>query len=111
MKKETVLKIREQYEKKEANETSELIALDKKVKKPCLIFTFIWGILGCLILGTGMCLAMKIIGNLPILGIIIGIVGIIMVSINYSLYHFFLKKRKEKYASKIIDLSNNLLHE
>ena len=52
-----------------------------------------------------MCLAMEVIASGPVmiaLGVIIGIIGIVMVSINYPIYNKILKVRKEKYASSII---------
>ena len=67
------------YETKTPTKLDELKSLDKKVKKPAYLFAYIFGILGSLILGTGMCLAMKIIGGtnpLMIIGIIVGIVAL-----------------------------------
>ena len=59
-----------------------------------------------LILGIGMCLAMNVIGGgttlMITLGIIIGLIGIVIVSVNYPLYSIFLRKRKEKYSSAIL---------
>ena len=105
-------KIRASYlsSNKELSKLDELKALDKKVKKPALIFAYVYGIIGSLILGLGMCLAMKVIGNLMILGVIIGIVGILMVSTCYTLYQKILTKRKEKYKDEILDKSNELLN-
>ena len=48
---------------------------------------------------------MEVIASGPVmiaLGVIIGIIGIVMVSINYPIYSKILKARKEKYASSII---------
>lgn len=89
----------------------ELKSLDQKVKNPAKIFGYCYGIIGCLILGTGMCLAMNIIGNLMPLGIIIGLVGIAMVSTSYPLFKKILKNRKTKFADEIILRSNELLNE
>lgn len=53
-----------------------------------------------------MCLAMNVIGGgttlMITLGIIIGLIGIVIVSVNYPLYSIFLRKRKEKYSSAIL---------
>ena len=96
---------------KEVSKFEEIKALDKKVKTPTLIFAYVFGIIGTLILGTGMCFAMEVLGNFMILGIIVGIVGIIMMSINYSIYKAYLNKRKAKYSEIIIEKSNELLNE
>ena len=59
-----------------------------------------------------MCLAMKVIGNgsalWMALGIVIGCIGILGVSINYPIYKNFLKARKSKYASDIISLAKEI---
>ena len=59
-----------------------------------------------------MCVAMKVIlANLMWIGIVVGVVGIFMVSINYFIYKTLLAKGKAKYASEILELSNQLLNE
>lgn len=111
--KELVKRIRSYYieDTKEINKLEELKELDKRVKTPAIIFAYVFGIIGTLVLGLGMCLAMKVIGDIMILGIIIGIVGILIVSVNYNLYMMILNKRKAKFADSIISKSNELLNE
>lgn len=105
--------IKKSYEVEPESKTklAELKELDHKVKSPARIFAYVFGTLGALILGLGMCLAMKIIGNLMVLGIVIGIVGIVMVSICYPLYTKILDSRKAKYKDAIIAKSNELLND
>ncbi len=105
-------KIRNDYVEKEVSKYDELKSLDKKVRKGANIFSYIFGIIGSLVLGFGMCMAMEVIleGNM-IIGIIIGLVGILMVSVNYKLYKKIVNKNKNKYREQIIDLSNELLNE
>lgn len=71
----------------------------QKAKLPAEIFTYSFGIIGALVLGVGMCLSMKIIGGqstlMEILGIIIGLIGIVMVGVNYPIY-----KKCQKMARK-----------
>ena len=69
-----------------------------------------FGVIGSLVLGFGMCLAMKVIFDLFIHGVIIGILGIFMVSINYPIYKNMLNRRKNKYAKQILELSENILN-
>lgn len=104
-----VEKIQNDYTEKQTTKLDELVALDKRVKKPAQIFAYIFGTIGALILGTGMCLAMEIIGESMIAGIAIGLVGIGMVSVNYLLYKKLLKKSKDKHADKVLALSNEIL--
>ncbi|MBR2465849.1 MAG: dihydropteridine reductase [Clostridia bacterium] len=103
-------KIRTQYVEEEQNELSELRRLDKEVKRPAKLFAYIFGTAGALVLGTGMSLAMKIIGNAMIPGIVIGLLGIAMVSVNYKLYSVILAKRRAKYADRIIRLSDKIIN-
>ena len=106
----TVEKIRNTYVAYEPTKLDELKALNKRVKRPAKIFAYVFGSLGSLVLGTGMCLAMKVIFDLFALGIVIGCVGIFLVSINYPLYKSIIGRRKRKYASKILALSNEILN-
>ena len=102
-------KLHTEYSEKKSSEVDKLCALDRQVKLPANLFAYIFGIVGALVLGTGMCLAMKVIGNLMVLGIIIGIVGIAMVSVNYLLYKAILKSRKAKYSKEILEISEQIL--
>ena len=102
-------KMQNSYGEKKANKLDQLISLDQKVRRPAEITAYTGGIIGSLILGFGMCLAMKVIMDMMALGIVIGVVGIFIVSVNYFLYKKILKSRKKKYASQILALSNEIL--
>lgn len=103
-------RIREQYVEHKETRLEELQKLDGKVKRPASIFGYVFGTAGALVLGTGMCLAMKIIGNLVPLGIVIGCIGIVMVSVNYSIYKALEKSRKAKYSTEVLRLTDELLN-
>lgn len=104
-------KLIKNYQDKETTKLDELKQLDKKVKKPVLVFTYVFGIVGSLVLGLGMCLGMKVLSNdHMILGIIIGIIGILMVSFNYAIYNKLLNRRRNKYSKRIIELSEEILN-
>ena len=107
-------KLVNEYSPKEKTKLDELKALDKKVRKPAVVFAYIFGVVGALILGVGLCLAMKIIGGtMPfmIIGIVVGVVGIVMVSLTHYIYVKMLNSRKAKYSSEILNLSNELLND
>ena len=111
---QAIERIRASYVQKEVTEFDQLKKLDKKVKNPVKIFAYVFGSVSSLVLGTGMCLAMKVIGTglsfaMP-LGIGVGLLGILLVSTNYSLYKAILKRRKNKYSSLIIQTSDSLLN-
>ena len=108
-----VKEIKEGYEPKEKTKYDELIALNRKVELPAYIFAYAFGIVGALILGVGMCLAMQVIGTgvpLMVLGIVVGIIGIALVSVNYPVFLAIMKSRKKKYAEGVIALSQELLN-
>lgn len=102
--------IRSDYSPKEETEFDRLKKLDRKVKRPAEIFAYTFGVIGALVLGVGMCFAMKVIGDIMAVGIVIGIVGIVMVSLNYFIYRAILKNRKKKFREKIMEMSDNLIN-
>ncbi len=100
--------IAKDYVPKESSKIKALKKLDNKAKLPAIIFAYSCGILSALVFGTGMCMAMKIIGNSMVLGIITGIIGIIGCGVNYPLYKKMLAKGKEKYAFEIVQLAREI---
>ena len=79
--KKYVEKTLKSYEEKEVTKIDELRALDKKAKKGANVFAYVFGSIGSLVLGFGMCVAMQVIlADLMVVGIIVGLVGIAMVS-------------------------------
>ena len=110
-----VQKIRTQYTEKEHTGLDELKGLDSKVKRPANVFSYIFGTISAIIMGSGMSLVMTDIGATvgisdPMLpGIIIGIAGMFMAIINYPIYKGILGSRRKKYADKIIALSDKIM--
>lgn len=106
-------KMRETYAPKSAQESKfeQLRQLDRAARRPANVFTWTFGIIGTLVLGVGMCLAMEVIGNLMPVGVAVGVVGIAMVAANYFIYRAILKSRRKKYADKVLSVSDELLHE
>ena len=105
--------IRRAYTDKGESESKleKLRKLDSSARRPAEIFAYVFGILGALVLGVGMCLAMEVLGSMMPLGIAIGVLGIAMVSANYFIYRSILRSRKKKYAKEILSLSDELLEE
>lgn len=108
-------RIASEYAQKEENKIVALKKLDKKAKRPSLIFGFVFGIIMSLVLGVGMSMTMGEIGDGSTLyfvfGIIIGVIGLIGVSINYPIYKKILNASKKKYASDIISLAKEVTDE
>ena len=105
---EEIKKIREKYVPKEANKMEQLRRLDASVTQKGTVISLVVGIVGALILGTGMSMCM-VWTELFVLGIIVGIVGIVMVSAAYPLYSYVTKKEREKIAPEIIRLTDELM--
>ena len=106
----TIEKIRASYTEKEVSKLDELKELDKKVKRPAQIFAYAYGTISSLVLGTGMCFAMEVIGSSVALGVGVGLVGIALTLTTYPIFKAMLKKRKAKYAKQIFELSDSLLN-
>lgn len=107
----SVNKILMSYKIKEETKIEKLKRLDKSTKSTARIFAYIFGIIGALVLGFGMCLSMKVLTILSFeIGIVIGLVGILIVSINYPIYKKILRIAKGKKAKEIIELSNEILN-
>ncbi|MBQ8799343.1 MAG: dihydropteridine reductase [Lachnospiraceae bacterium] len=110
-----VQKIRSQYTEKESTQLDELKELDKKVKTPVNVFAYVFGSIGAIIMGSGMSLVMTDLGeklgmgDAMIPGVVIGVIGLVLVLMNYPIYKKLLSSRKEKYAEQIIELSNKLM--
>ena len=103
--------IAKEYAPKDSSKILALRKLDRKAKLPANIFTFTFGTFSSLVLGTGMCLAMQIIGSgtlMMALGIVIGIIGIAGCAINYPIYKKILENGKKKYAFEIVELAKEI---
>ena len=105
-------KIASEYAPKETRKVVALKKLDSRAKRPANIFAYTFGIVMSLVLGVGMCLSMKVIGNgstaLTVLGVIVGVIGIVGMSVNYPVYKRILENSKKKYSADIISLARQI---
>ena len=111
--------IRKKYAAPEETEDkmAQLRRLDAGVTQKASVISLVFGVIGALILGFGMSLAMTNLGEIlgsyrgmaMLFGIIIGIVGIVLVSLAYPLYNRIVKKEREKIAPEIIRLTDELM--
>lgn len=107
-------KIASEYANKQTSKVKQLKRLDKWIRKPAIIFAYTFGIVSSLIMGLGMCLSMKVIGTGTlcfIIGLVLGIIGIVGVSINYFIYSTILARRKKQNADDILMLANEIIEE
>lgn len=106
---EEVLNIRKKYLPKEEDKMEQLRRLDRSVYRKPQVVSLSTGISGTLILGIGMCCCLVWQGVWFIPGIVIGLVGIAILSSAYPLYNRILKKERERLSPEIIRLTDELL--
>ena len=102
--------IRKKYLPKKEDKLETLKRLDREAEKPGMIASLAVGIIGSLLLGVGMCCTMVWGSSMMVfvLGIIVGIMGIVILSVAYPLYKKVTKKQREKIAGQILALSKEL---
>ena len=103
--------IAKEYAPKDSSKILALKKLDKKAKMPATVFAYTFGIISSLVAGTGMSLAMQVIGSgtmAMVIGIIVGIIGFIGCGVNYPIYKKMLEKGKSKYAFEIVTLAREI---
>lgn len=101
-------KIRKKYLPKEEDKMDLLRKLDRDVTKPGTLWSLVIGIIGCLLLGIGMCCTMVWGESLFVIGIIVGVIGMAVMGIAYPVYMWLTKKQREKIAPQILALTEEL---
>ena len=106
--------IRKKYLPQEADKMEQLRRLHSLPTRKAQGVSLAVGILGTLIMGTGMSLAMTELGRAwgslaMVIGIVIGIIGMVLIALAYPLYNRVLKKQRQKIAPQILQLSDELL--
>ena len=106
---EEVQRIRGKYLPAEEDQMEQLRRLDQSVTQKGTMTSLIIGIIGTLLLGVGMCCTMVWKGMWFVPGIIIGLIGIGILSFAYPLYTRITKKERERIAPEIIRLTDELM--
>lgn len=107
-------KIRQHYLPQEENKMEHLRKLHNSVNQKAQAWAIGVGVIGSLILGTGMSLLMTPIGEklgllaMP-MGVAVGVVGLIFVALAYPAYNRVLKKERQRVAPEILRLTEELL--
>lgn len=106
---EEVKNIRDKYviPEREEDKMETLRRLDASVTQSATVVALIFGIIGTLIFGTGMCCCL--VWNLFILGVFIGAIGLVVLAFAYPVYTKMVKKQREKVTPEIIRLTDELL--
>ena len=105
---EEINRIRKKYVATE-DKMEQLRKLDAGVTHKAATASITVGIIGALILGTGMCCAMVWQGLWFIPGIFIGLIGMAVVAVAYPIYQKVIQKEREKIAPEVIRLTDELM--
>ena len=107
--------IANEYAPKNTSKVVALKKLDRKAKSRANIFTYTFGTIMALVLGVGMCLSMKVIGDgssfMMVVGLIVGVIGTVGISVNYPIYKKLLEDGKKQYAFEIMQLAKEISEE
>ena len=106
--------IRKKYLPQEADKMEQLRKLHAIPTQKAQAAALAVGIIGALIMGTGMSVCLTEIGAAlgslgMALGILVGVAGMVLVALAYPLYNRVLKKQREKIAPEILRLTEELL--
>lgn len=104
-----IKRIRSKYIPKEENKLEQLQRLDACATQKATMYAIIVGVIGALILGTGMSCCMVWAETLFLPGIVVGVVGMAIVAAAYPLYNRVLKKERERIAPQILRLTDELM--
>ncbi|MBR4034908.1 MAG: hypothetical protein IKJ04_08865 [Clostridia bacterium] len=114
-----IRRIREKYTPRTEKEDKmeRLRRLDASVSKKAQAVSLVIGVIGTLILGCGMSLAMTELyaalgmtaGAAMAVGIPIGIVGIILVALAYPAYTLVIRRERERIAPEVLRLTEELM--
>ena len=110
--------IRKKYLPPEQDKMAQLRKLHASVGSKAMTLSLVIGIVGALILGSGMSLIMTDLavslgiaaGVAMVLGVILGLVGLVMVALAYPVYDRVLKKERARIAPEILRLTDELLN-
>ena len=106
--------IRKKYLPKEEDKMAQLRRLHSIPTQKAQAASIAIGVLGTLILGTGMSLCMTdlgaVLGHMAmVIGILVGGLGLVMVALAYPLYNRVLRRERQRIAPEILRLSEELL--
>lgn len=109
-----VEKIRNKYVKPQEDKLEQLRRLDRSVYKKAQTWAIAVGVIGTLILGTGMSLFMTELSMLlgefsMVVGVIVGVVGLLLVALAYPVYNRMLHAERQQIAPEILRLTEELM--
>ena len=102
-------RIREKYLPREQTESKldRLRRLDRQAERPGTCCSIALGVVGTLLLGTGMSCTM-VLTDYFVLGIVVGVIGMGVMGIAYPVYRTLTRRQREKIAPEILRLSQEI---
>ncbi len=109
--------IRKKYLPKEESKMERLRALHRYAGQKAQAWAIALGVIGALIMGTGMSLAMTDLAEIlgvgadmaMLIGIVIGVVGMALLALAYPVYNRVLDRERRRIAPEILRLTDELL--
>lgn len=105
---EEIQRIKQKYMGEEKNKLNQLRRLDSNIEKKGMFLSVIVGVIGLLLLGTGMSLILVWATSMFVPGIILGVLGMGIIVSAYPLNISIIKKERAQNASQIIKLAEEL---
>ena len=117
-----VIAIRKKYTPTEPEDVDNITLLrniDSEVTRKATVRALTTGVIGALLMGTGMSMLMTDLSSTMgldswialLVGIVIGMVGLIIMCVTYPLYNHILERERARVADEVIRLSDELLGE
>lgn len=109
--------IRKKYLPKAEDKMERLRRLHHSATQKANAWAIALGVIGALVMGTGMSFAMSDLGeqlgayrdSAMWVGIVIGVVGMVLIALAYPVYNHVLKKERARIAPEILRLTEELL--
>lgn len=109
--------IRKKYIMQEESKLEQLRKLDRSAAQKAQVWALTLGVIGALVLGSGMSLFMSDLGELlgfswalaMAAGIGLGLVGLVLIALAYPAYNSILQKERKRIAPEILRLTEELI--
>ncbi len=101
--------LRGKYAQKTNTKMDRLREIDKKINTIPVALSLTVGVVGTLIFGLGLALALE--WALYLWGVIVGVVGFIVLIVAYPLYSLIQKHNLKKYEEEVMKLTSEILEE
>ena len=99
--------IRSKYLPPEENKMDQLRRLDRSATQKGTAVSIAMGVVGCLLLGVGMCCTMVWV-DLFAVGIVVGVIGILVIAAAYPVYTRITRRERARLAPQILKLTEEL---